>query len=39
MVDTKRYNEVLRFQNGKNAIKKMRENVEHGLNGNKEGQS
>ena len=35
MVDTKRYNEVLRFQTVKNAIKKMRENVEHGLNANK----
>ena len=39
VVDRKRYNEVLKFQTGKSAIKKMRENIEHGLSGNKEGQS
>ena len=39
VVDRKRYDEVLKFQTGKSAIKKMRENIEHGLSGNKEGQS
>ena len=39
VVDRKRYDEILKFQTGKSAIKKMRENIEHGLSGNKEGQS
>ena len=39
VVATKRYDELLKFQTGKSAIKKMRENIEHGLSGNKEGQS
>ena len=39
VVDRKRYNEVLKFQTGKSAVKKMRESIEHGLSGNKEGQS
>ena len=38
VVDRKRYDEVLKFQTGKSAIKKMRENIEHGLSGNKAGQ-
>ena len=38
VVDRKRYDEVLKFQTGKSAIKKMRENIEHGLRGNKEDQ-
>ena len=38
VVDRKRYDEVLKFQTGKSAIKEMRENIEHGLSGNKAGQ-
>ena len=38
VVDRKRYDEILKFQSGKSAIKKMRENIEHGLRGNKEDQ-
>ena len=38
VADRKRYDEVLKFQTRKSAIKKMRENIEHGLLGNKEGQ-
>ena len=38
VADRKRYDEVLKFQTGKSAIKKMRESIEHGLLGNKEGQ-
>ena len=38
-VDRKKYDDVLKFQTGKNAIKKMRVNFEHALSGNKQGQS
>ena len=37
VADRKRYDEVLKFQTGKGAIKKMRKNIEYGLRGNKEG--
>ena len=37
VAERKRYDEVLKFQTGKGAIKKMRKNIEYGLRGNKEG--
>ena len=37
VADRKRYDEVLKFQTGEGAIKKMRKNIEYGLRGNKEG--
>ena len=39
VVDRKRHNEVLKFQTRKNAIKRIRENIEHRLSGNKAGLS
>ena len=39
IVDRKKFDEALKLQTGKNAIKKVRENIEHGLSGNREGQS
>ena len=38
-VDRKRYDELLKFQTGESAVKKMRENIEHAQSGYKEGQS
>ena len=39
IVDRKKFDEALKLQTGKNAIKKVRENIEHELSGNREGQS
>ena len=36
IVDRKKFDEALKLQTGKNAIKKVRENIEHGLSGNRE---
>ena len=39
VVDSKRYDKVLKFQTGESAVKKIRENTEHAQSGYKEGQS
>ena len=39
VVDSKRYDEVLKFQTGESVVKKARENIEHAQSGYKEGQS
>ena len=39
VVDSKRYDKVLRFQTGESVVKKIRENIEHAQSGYKEGQS
>ena len=39
VVDSKRYDKVLKFQTGESVVKKIRENIEHAQSGYKEGQS
>ena len=39
VVDRKRYDELLKFQTGESAVKKMRGKIEHAQSGYKEGQS
>ena len=36
IADRKKFDEALKFQTGKNTIKKIKENIEHGLSGNRD---
>ena len=39
VLDSKRYDEVLKFQTEESVVKKIRENIDHAQSGYKEGQS